>query len=77
MGEDAVIENKTTMKGADLVGMEYEPLFAFQKGLVDKPAWRVVADSYVTMTDGTGIVHIAPAAAPPFPLMRYPRATRP
>ena len=61
MGEDAVIENKTNMKGADLVGIEYEPLFAFTKELVDKPAWRVVADSYVTMTDGTGIVHIAPA----------------
>ncbi len=61
MGEDAVIENKVTMKGADLVGMEYEPLFAFQKDLVNKPAWRVVADGYVTMTDGTGIVHIAPA----------------
>ena len=41
--------------------MEYEPLFDFQKGLVDKPAWRVVCDSYVTMTDGTGIVHQAPA----------------
>ncbi len=61
MGEDAVVENKVTMKGADLVGTEYEPLFAFQKDLVNKPAWRVVADSYVTMTDGTGIVHIAPA----------------
>ncbi len=61
MGEDAVIENKTTMTGAELVGVEYEPLFAFAGKLVDKPAWRVVADSYVTMTDGTGIVHIAPA----------------
>ena len=61
MGDDAVIENKTTMTGAELVGMEYEPLFSFTKELVDKPAWRVVADSYVTMTDGTGIVHIAPA----------------
>ncbi len=61
MGEDAVIENKITMKGMELVGTEYEPLFAFQKDLVDKPAWRVVADNYVTMTDGTGIVHIAPA----------------
>ena len=61
MGEDAVIENKTTMKGAELVGMEYEPLFSFTKELVDKPAWRVCADGYVTMTDGTGIVHIAPA----------------
>ena len=61
LGEEAVIENKITMKGADLVGIEYEPLFSFTKELVDKPAWRVVADDYVTMTDGTGIVHIAPA----------------
>jgi len=61
MGEEAVIENKITMPGSELVGIEYEPLFGFTKELVDKPAWRVVADGYVTMTDGTGIVHIAPA----------------
>ena len=61
MGEEAVIENKVTMPGSELVGIEYEPLFGFTKELVDKPAWRVVADGYVTMTDGTGIVHIAPA----------------
>ena len=61
LGEDAVVTNMTTMKGMDLVGIEYEPLFDFQKPLVNKPAWRVCADSYVTMTDGTGIVHIAPA----------------
>ena len=61
LGEDAVVENLTTMPGRELVGMEYEPLFDFQKPLVNKPAWRVVADSYVTMTDGTGIVHQAPA----------------
>ena len=61
LGEDAEISNMTTMKGLDLVGTEYEPLFDFQKPLVNKPAWRVCADSYVTMTDGTGIVHIAPA----------------
>ena len=61
LGEDAEISNMTTMKGMDLVGIEYEPLFDFQKPLVNQPAWRVCADSYVTMTDGTGIVHIAPA----------------
>ena len=61
LGEDAEVENLTTMPGRELVGMEYEPLFDFQKPLVNKPAWRVVADSYVTMTDGTGIVHQAPA----------------
>ncbi len=61
LGEDAEISSLTTFPGAELKGMEYEPLFDFQKGLVDKPAWRVVCDSYVTMTDGTGIVHQAPA----------------
>ena len=61
LGEDAEITNLTTFLGMELKGMEYEPLFDFQKGLVDKPAWRVVCDSYVTMTDGTGIVHQAPA----------------
>ena len=60
LGEDAEITNKTLCPGRELVGMRYEPLFDFQKGLVEN-AWRVVADSYVTMTDGTGIVHIAPA----------------
>ena len=51
------------MKGADLVGMKYEPLFRFQPGLLpaDTNAWQVIADNYVTMTDGSGIVHIAPA----------------
>jgi len=60
-GASGKITNVKTMKGADLVGMEYEPLFAFAKDHVDKPGWRVCADGYVTMSDGTGIVHIAPA----------------
>lgn len=47
------------MVGKDLVGTEYTPLFDFAK--VDKKAWYVVADDYVTLTDGTGIVHTAPA----------------
>lgn len=46
-------------KGKDLEGIEYEPLWG---GLnVKGKAWYVVCDSYVTLTDGTGIVHIAPA----------------
>ena len=45
-----------TYKGKEL---EYEPLWG---GLnVKSKAWFVVCDSYVTLTDGTGIVHIAPA----------------
>ncbi len=60
-GEEAHPEILEQLKGAALVGMEYEPLFPFVKALVDKPAWRVLADDYVTVADGTGIVHIAPA----------------
>ena len=45
--------------GTDLCGLEYEPLFNY--ATVDKKAYFVVADNYVTMSDGTGIVHIAPA----------------
>ncbi len=55
------VEIKSVVKGTALEGMEYEPLFDFQKGLADKKAWYVVTDEYVTMTDGTGIVHQAPA----------------
>ena len=47
------------MPGADLVGTEYVPLYRFVEP--DKKAWFVVSDDYVTMEDGTGIVHIAPA----------------
>ncbi len=45
--------------GTDLCGLEYEPLFNFAKP--EGKAYYVVADNYVTMSDGTGIVHIAPA----------------
>ena len=44
-------------KGADLVGLEYEPLFPWVKL---ENAWRVIPGDYVTTEDGTGIVHIAP-----------------
>ncbi len=50
------------VKGASLKGLEYEPLFDYAKDIVkDKKAYYVVCDSYVTLTDGTGIVHCAPA----------------
>ena len=57
LGEDVkVLES---FKGTDLVGTEYEQLMPFAK--VEGKAFVVVADSYVTADDGTGIVHIAPA----------------
>ena len=48
-----------TYKGKDLEYTEYEPLFDFAK--TDKKAYFVTCDSYVTLSDGTGVVHIAPA----------------
>ncbi len=53
-----------TYKGTDLEHKEYEPLFDFADELIAKQrkkAHFITCDSYVTMTDGTGIVHIAPA----------------
>ncbi|MCR4937177.1 MAG: isoleucine--tRNA ligase [Lachnospiraceae bacterium] len=53
-----------SFKGTDLKGREYEPLFKCTGEAAEKQhkkAHFVTADSYVTMTDGTGIVHIAPA----------------
>ena len=55
-GEYSVIEEK---KGADYEGLTYEPLYACYKGV--KNAYRVVTDGYVTLDEGTGVVHIAPA----------------
>lgn len=45
--------------GRDLEYKEYEPLFSFVQP--KEKCWYIVCDSYVTLTDGTGIVHIAPA----------------
>jgi len=56
---DTKFEVVETMKGKDLERIEYEPLFDFVSP--DKKAYFVTCDSYVTLTDGTGIVHIAPA----------------
>ncbi|HHQ45483.1 MAG TPA: isoleucine--tRNA ligase [Candidatus Altiarchaeales archaeon] len=50
-----------TVKGKDLVGVEYYPLFSHFVGKLEKPAWRVISGGFVTTEDGTGIVHIAPA----------------
>jgi isoleucyl-tRNA synthetase len=52
-------------KGNELVGLRYEKLFTGVPGQGDDPdlsrAYRVIADEIVTMDDGTGVVHIAPA----------------
>ena len=57
LGEDIKVLEE--YKGKDLEGLEYEQLIPSLK--VDKKAFYVTCDSYVTMEDGTGIVHLAPA----------------
>ncbi len=47
------------MKGSDLVGSVYEPLFDYYRDT--EGAFRVIAADFVSLEDGTGIVHIAPA----------------
>lgn len=61
---EAAYEVLETFTGRDLEYKEYEPLFECAKECADKQnkkGFFVTCDSYVTMTDGTGIVHIAPA----------------
>ena len=48
-------------KGREYEYAEYEPLFDYAEGSYREKAHYVVCDGYVTLTDGTGIVHIAPA----------------
>ncbi len=48
-----------SMKGSELVGKRYQPLFPYYADTPD--AFRVVAGDFVSLEDGTGIVHIAPA----------------
>ncbi len=62
--DTAAYEVLETYKGTDLERKEYEPLFGFADSIIQKQhkkAHYITCDSYVTMTDGTGIVHIAPA----------------
>ncbi len=49
-----------SVKGADLVGLHYEPLFPYYAGQSDL-LFQVIPADYVSDSDGTGIVHIAPA----------------
>ena len=59
LGEGASIER--TFPGEALVGRAYLPLFDLPVNFATGEGYRVVADDYVTLDDGTGVVHIAPA----------------
>ncbi|MDH5560631.1 MAG: isoleucine--tRNA ligase [Deltaproteobacteria bacterium] len=55
------IEVMEKMKGAQLEGIEYEPLFPYFADLSSQGAFRVFLGDYVTVDTGTGIVHTAPS----------------
>lgn len=57
--EEGTYEKIDVKKGKEYEFVSYEPLFDFYTGK-DK-AFYITCDGYVTLTDGTGIVHIAPA----------------
>lgn len=59
LGEDYTVLAK--MSGHDLEYKEYEPLYDYAVSKNKKKAFYVTCDDYVTTSDGTGIVHMAPA----------------
>lgn len=56
---DGEYEITREFKGEELLGLEYEQMFKFETP--EKKAFYVIHGDFVTLTDGTGIVHIAPA----------------
>ena len=56
---DEAYETVASYTGRELEGLEYEPLYSFKE--LSGKAYYVTCDGYVTTSDGTGIVHIAPA----------------
>ena len=67
--EDADTTILGTVKGSDLEGLAYEPLFTWEGGEVPHPGTRrhvVLNDTFVTDEDGTGVVHLAPYGADDF-----------
>lgn len=59
LGEGEVIK---TLRGEELIGLEYKPLMCnFSREERKKNTYKVVAADFVSSSDGTGIVHIAPA----------------
>ena len=62
LADDVINESYTvigTILGEDLVGIEYEPLFALSEP--EDNAYRIIPADFVSLSEGTGLVHIAPA----------------
>ncbi len=51
---------ESEVKGSEFIGKKYKPLFPYFSDRYAEKAFRVVGGEFVTMVDGTGIVHIAP-----------------
>jgi len=49
-----------TIKGSDLLGLSYEPMFPYFADLKQKGAFKILSGEFVSTEDGTGVVHIAP-----------------
>lgn len=63
-GDAVVAAIERTVTGTDLGGLRYEPLFDYYADVETygtENAWQILVDDYVTTTDGTGVVHQAPA----------------
>jgi len=59
--DEATYTTINTMEGRELVGMRYKPLFSYFSDQQQEGAFRVIAADFVSLEDGTGIVHTAPA----------------
>lgn len=53
-------EKVGTIKGSELVGLSYTPMFPYFKELKSDGCFKVLSGEFVSVEDGTGIVHIAP-----------------
>nr|BFD63284.1 isoleucine--tRNA ligase [Bdellovibrio sp. HM001] len=58
---DEEVEVLQMMKGTELVGLTYEPLFPYFGDRAEKGAFRIISSEHVTTESGTGVVHMAPA----------------
>lgn len=59
--KDEEVEKVYTKKGSEFEYRKYKPLFDFVEQKYKDEAWFITNADYVTLTDGTGVVHIAPA----------------
>ncbi len=63
--KNLAISKKDIFLGKEMIGISYEPLFDYYSSKSDIPnkenGWKVYGADFVTETDGTGVVHIAPA----------------